>query len=45
MRFANSRRDDESNFAAKEFLIVHDRGSYPFSIDFGRQSRGQLKLF
>ena len=45
MRFANSRRDDKTNFAAKEFLIVHDRGGYPFSIDFSRQLRRQLKLF
>ncbi len=45
MRFANSRRDDESNFAAKEFFIVHNRGDYPFSIDFSRQLRRQLKPF
>src|SRR5436190_19726502 len=45
MRFANSRGKDKSNFAAKEFLIVHDRVGYPFSIDLSRQLRRQLKLF
>ena len=41
MRFANSRCDDKSNFAAEKFLIVRNRGDDFFSIDLGRQLRRQ----